>query len=91
MRILKFIPWFLWIVAAAYLIFLRWSWLIDYRQTIIAVVVVLGLVAAVFPLSSRLASKDTVKSDSDRLKLQNDIRATFFQAIAGIAVLSAYP
>jgi hypothetical protein len=88
MRRLRFIAWVPWAAAAIYLIWLRWSWLVGHRQAALAVVVALGLIVAVFPLSSGLASKNKIESDTERMKLENDIRATIFQAIAGLAVFA---
>jgi hypothetical protein len=65
---------------------LRRQWLLGHYQAVLGVAVALGLIGAVFPLAGRLVSKSSIKSDGDRLKLQNDIRSTIFQAIAGLAV-----
>jgi hypothetical protein len=73
--------------AGAYLIFLRWHWLSGHGENVLAVLVVLGLLGAVFPLAAWLASGKKFESENERLKLQNDIRTTIFQAIAGLAVL----
>ena len=73
-------------MAIVYLLVLRRQWLLGHLQAVLGVAVALGLIGAVFPLADRLVSKSSIESEGDRLKLQNDIRSTIFQAIAGLAV-----
>jgi hypothetical protein len=89
MKRFAFLAWMLLLATAiGYLIVLRRHWLVTHPQAVLAAVVALGFIGAVFPFAAGLASKKIVKSDDERLKLQNDIRATIFQAIAGLAVFA---
>jgi Pentapeptide repeats (8 copies) len=91
------VTWLLCLAAAgAWLIVLRWPWLSDHGEAVLEVAVAVGLLGAVFPLSAwlapkgrsgeRPASSDKEHDVGDIPKLQNEIRTTIFQAIAGLAV-----
>ena len=73
-------------VGSIFLIIVRRHWLVSHDQAILAVALALGLLAGVFPLAARLAPKGKSGSESERLKLLNEIRTSIFQAIAGLAV-----
>src|SRR6266542_1482330 len=85
-----------WLAALVVLAWYHRHWLIAHWQVLLAGVVVLGLLASVFPLARRLAMGRSATAprgkeakeelDVERRKLQNDIRGTFFQALAGLAV-----
>ena len=79
--------WLLPIAAAAWLVVLHRHWLIGHYQAVLVVIVLLGLLAGVFPLAARIASPKQISAAGDRLKAQNDLRSGIFQALAGLAVL----
>jgi hypothetical protein len=81
------VSWLLPCGAAIWLVVLNWHWLHDHGQALLVVVVLLGLIAGVFPLAKRIASSKEISEASERLKLQNEIRGAVFQALAGLAVL----
>jgi drug/metabolite transporter superfamily protein YnfA len=79
---------------------LHWNSLLAHWQAALAVGLLLGLLSSVFPLAQRIApprpaaalgesipAPERPRLEDERLKLQNDIRGTFFQALAGLAVL----
>lgn len=95
---LRAVAWFGWFCALAVLAWFHRHWLIAHWQVLPASIVLLGLLICVFPLARWLAMErpaaapkgDEAKErlEVERRKLQNDIRGTFFQAIAGLAVLA---